>query len=74
MPVLIFANKQDLPNAMTPEELAGIIFAMEPLQGMWCVQGCIALTGEGVFEGFDWLSWAVQENYRRTGVRAAPDL
>jgi ADP-ribosylation factor 1/2 len=59
-PLLIFANKQDLPNAMNIEEIAHEFHKEEGLPGMWCIQGCIATTGEGLYEGLDWLAWAVE--------------
>merc|ERR1719215_1312982 len=56
-PVLIFANKQDLPNAVKPEELAeqmglhGTAFRGK----RWFLQGSCATKGDGLFEGLDWL-------------------
>lgn len=58
LPLLIFANKQNLPNAMTKEEIEQL-FELESLNNrQWFVQPSIATTGEGLFEGLDWLSSA----------------
>ncbi|XP_048230537.1 ADP-ribosylation factor-like protein 2 isoform X3 [Ricinus communis] len=54
--LLIFANKQDIKGALTPEEIAKVL----NLENMdktrhWKIMGCSAYTGEGLLEGFDWL-------------------
>jgi GTPase SAR1 family protein len=56
--ILVFANKQDLKGAVTPEELPGAL-ELEKLNATgrnWYVQPCIATTGEGITEGLSWLS------------------
>ncbi|CBH14340.1 ADP-ribosylation factor, putative [Trypanosoma brucei gambiense DAL972] len=62
--LLVFCNKQDLPNRLTPGELVDKLGFREqgaaglgPLlrERQWYVQGCCAQTGEGLFEGLDWL-------------------
>lgn len=63
LPILILANKQDLPSAKSPEEIAATIFEYHPLEGdgMWCVQGCAAVDGRGIRNGFEWLAWAISQ-------------
>lgn len=59
--VLIYANKQDLPGAMSPTE---IMEAMEVkrLEGaQWYVQPCVAISGEGLYEGMDWLTKGLKD-------------
>jgi ADP-ribosylation factor protein 1 len=54
--VLVFANKQDLPKAMAPVELTDKL-GLHSLRGReWFIQACCATTGDGLFEGLDWLS------------------
>lgn len=56
--ILIFANKQDLPRALTCSELAERL-KLDTLHmhgQKWHVQPCIATTGSGIYEGFEWLS------------------
>ena len=53
--LLVYANKQDLPNAISPNELAGRL-ALHGLARPWTVIGCSALTGQGVDKGFEWLA------------------
>ncbi|KAB0793296.1 hypothetical protein PPYR_12916 [Photinus pyralis] len=52
--VLIFANKQDLPNAMTVEELTDKM-NLKSLRIPWHIQPASAINGEGINEGLDWL-------------------
>ena len=54
--LLIYANKQDLPNALKPSELAARLHLSFPSsQRPWFIQETCAITGVGIFEGFDWL-------------------
>lgn len=53
--VLIFANKQD-QSVMTVSEITDRL-GLPNLKGReWFIQGTCALSGEGLFEGLDWLS------------------
>ena len=55
--LLVFANKQDLPNALKVEEIAehlqlkGEQFAKRH----WSIQTCSAQTGDGLLKGVDWI-------------------
>jgi small GTP-binding protein len=53
IPFLIFANKQDLPTSIPVDKLE--LGLAEMYQRNWKLQACSALTGEGVYEGLDWL-------------------
>jgi Arf/Sar family protein len=54
--ILIFANKQDLPGALSSAELCEA-FGLADLRGRkWHVQGAVATKGEGLYEGLDWLA------------------
>merc|ERR1739845_102108 len=54
--LLVFANKQDLPNAMPAAELTDKL-GLHSLRHMsWYIQSSCATTGEGLYEGLDWLS------------------
>ena len=53
---LVYANKQDLPNAMTVAEVTDKL-GLCPIRGrIWFIQGSCATTGDGLYEGLDWLS------------------
>ncbi|BHF81476.1 Arf GTPase arf1 [Sparganum proliferum] len=54
--LLVFANKQDLPNAMQACEVTQRL-GLSALHGrQWYVQATCATSGAGVYEGLDWLS------------------
>jgi small GTP-binding protein len=54
-PLLVLANKQDL-GVYTTSEVAERL-GVASLRGReWHVQGACALTGDGLFEGFNWLA------------------
>jgi ADP-ribosylation factor protein 1 len=56
-PVLIFANKQDLPNAMTLDELGDKLALAELGENTkWHLQAASAVQNEGLKEGFEWLA------------------
>lgn len=60
--VLVFANKQDLPNAMTVAEVCDKL----DLKGAakhrkWFIQATCAVTSHGLIEGLDWLATAISE-------------
>ena len=53
--VLFLANKQDLSNSKSSSEIAKELKLFEIKQN-WFIQPCSAITGEGLLEGFDWIS------------------
>ncbi|OQR79412.1 ADP-ribosylation factor 4-like [Tropilaelaps mercedesae] len=53
--LLVFANKQDLPNAMNAAELTEKL-GLNSLRGKkWYIQATCATQGQGLYEGLDWL-------------------
>eukprot|EP00746_Dinoflagellata_sp_MGD_P146859 gnl/MRDRNA2_/MRDRNA2_79280_c0_seq2.p1 gnl/MRDRNA2_/MRDRNA2_79280_c0~~gnl/MRDRNA2_/MRDRNA2_79280_c0_seq2.p1 ORF type:complete len:211 (+),score=54.21 gnl/MRDRNA2_/MRDRNA2_79280_c0_seq2:79-633(+) len=60
--LLVFANKQDLPNAMSTTEVADklALQSAPACRGRpFFIQSTCATTGDGLYEGLDWLSRAV---------------
>ena len=56
LPLLVYANKQDLPNSALPNEV-GVALEIQNLKGRpWLVQGCSGTKGNGLKEGLDWLA------------------
>jgi ADP-ribosylation factor protein 1 len=54
--VLVFANKQDLPGAMSPQEITEKL-GLPGMQGrQWYVQASCAQNGDGLFDGIQWLT------------------
>ncbi len=54
-PVLVFANKQDLPAAMSASEIAEVLGLNQLFNRAWHVQPCCATSGDGLLEGLNWL-------------------
>ena len=54
--LLVLANKQDLPNAMTAAEVMEKLELQKLRHRKWFIQSTVAPTGDGLYEGLDWLS------------------
>ncbi|KAK5579248.1 hypothetical protein RB653_008928 [Dictyostelium firmibasis] len=54
--LLIFANKQDMHGAMTTAELVDSLDLNSIKNRKWYIQPCSAVLGNGIYEGFDWIS------------------
>lgn len=54
--LLIFANKQDLPNAMAASEITEKLGLNSLRNRRWFIQSTCATQGQGLYEGLDWLS------------------
>jgi ADP-ribosylation factor 1/2 len=54
--LLVFANKQDLKYSLNVSELVHRLKLHELKQNKWHIQPCCAISGDGLFEGLDWLS------------------
>lgn len=62
--LLIFANKQDLPGSYTPAEVTDILGLAKLRERIWYVHPSCATTGDGLFEGLNWLSQNVKAIYK----------
>ncbi|XP_050791243.1 putative ADP-ribosylation factor-like protein 5C [Gopherus flavomarginatus] len=60
--VLIFANKQDVKNSMTASEISKFLTLSSIKDHPWHIQGCCALTGEGLPAGLEWMKSRVAAN------------
>jgi ADP-ribosylation factor-like protein 5B len=58
-PVLVYANKQDLADAMSADELSDNLGLNLVRNHAYHVQASCALTGEGLLEGMAWLAGQV---------------
>jgi len=54
--LLVFANKQDLPNAMSAAEITDKLGLHSIRQRDWYIQATCATSGDGLYEGLEWLS------------------
>merc|ERR1712228_716297 len=52
----ILANKQDLPNAMSVNQITERLKLNKLRNRDWYIQGSCARSGDGLYEGLDWLS------------------
>ncbi|CAN0345953.1 unnamed protein product [Ectocarpus fasciculatus] len=60
--LLVLANKQDLPNVMSPAEIVDKLELAHNFRARpWQVQGCVAVNGSGLYEGLDWLAKTLQQ-------------
>ena len=55
VPLLVYANKQDLQFALDAEEVLEHLKLMEIQNRTWNIQACSAMTKEGLSEGMEWL-------------------
>jgi len=54
--LLVFANKQDLPNALSVQKITDSLGLNSIRNRAWYIQATCATTGDGIYEGLDWLS------------------
>lgn len=60
VPVVIMANKQDMPGALSASEVTRRLNLNE-LRNRWYMQPTTATTGEGLYEGVDQLSAMIKK-------------
>jgi len=62
VPVLVFANKQDVKGALSPAEISDKLgLAGGEKNREWSVRGSCAVKGDGLEEGLDWLVNTIQK-------------
>jgi ADP-ribosylation factor protein 1 len=59
--LLVFANKQDLPNAMSVDEITQRLQLNKLRNREWYIQSSCARSGDGLYEGLDWLSHTLKK-------------
>ncbi len=55
VPLIVFANKQDLLNALSVDEIRETLHLKNISERIWTLQSCSSKTGEGLEEGFQWV-------------------
>eukprot|EP00903_Cladosiphon_okamuranus_P017669 g16270.t1 len=70
MPILVYANKGDLPGSVSPRECADELGLTElnNEQTPWHIERSNALVGSGVEEGVNWLVKTLQSTAGRRGT------
>ncbi|KAM8754245.1 ADP-ribosylation factor 4-like [Acanthopagrus schlegelii] len=61
--LLVFANKQDLPRAMSVSDITEAL-CLSGVSQPWFVQASCAVSGTGLAEGLDWLSDQIMKSGR----------
>ncbi|XMA10098.1 hypothetical protein WAI453_002889 [Rhynchosporium graminicola] len=59
--LLVFANKQDLPNAMNAAEITDKLGLHSLRQRAWYIQSTCATSGDGLYEGLEWLAQSLRK-------------
>merc|ERR550539_449735 len=59
--VLVYANKQDLPGAMNASDTADKLGLQSLRHKEWFIQPTCATSGDGLYEGLDWLSRTISK-------------
>lgn len=54
--LLVLANKQDLPGAMSPAEVSDKLDLHSLKDRQWSIYACRAISGDGILNGLEWLS------------------
>ncbi|CAM9316518.1 unnamed protein product [Heterosigma akashiwo] len=62
VPVLVFANKQDLMNAQSSDEISDALNLSSIRDRVWQIQPASAKTGEGLQEGMEWIVGQINES------------
>ncbi|KAJ8766887.1 hypothetical protein K2173_009231 [Erythroxylum novogranatense] len=60
--LLVFANKQDFESAMSVSQVADKLGLHALRHRSWYIQGSSAISGQGLYEGLEWLSNNVSYN------------
>lgn len=55
VPLLVFANKQDLLSALSAEDISTGLNLAAIKGRSWQIQGCSGKTGDGLPEGMEWV-------------------
>jgi len=58
--LLVLCNKQDLPNAMSVAQVTDKLNLHSLRSRQWYIQATCATSGDGLYEGLDWLSQALK--------------
>lgn len=62
VPLLVLANKQDLPRALSPYEVAERL-GLPDFPRRWSIHGTCATLGDGLCAGLDWLSSTFSDSH-----------
>eukprot|EP00210_Caulerpa_lentillifera_P004346 g4144.t1 len=63
--ILVFANKQDVKGCLTTDEICKALGLPTLKARHWNCQSSVAIKGEGLYEGLDWLSSTLKETRQK---------
>ena len=63
--LLVLANKQDLPNALDIKQVTDKLCLNQLRNRTWYIQSSCATTGDGLYEGLDWLSRTLNKKNKK---------
>lgn len=61
VPLLVYANKQDLPDSLSAADLAQSLGLHSIKDRAWQIQACTAREGTGVREGMEWVCKSIKK-------------
>ena len=64
VPMLVFANKQDLQFALDADQVMETLKLQEISDRTWNIQACSAFTKEGLSDGMEWLIKTISEKQK----------
>ena len=73
-PLLVFANKQDLPGALSVPEVVDKLGLHGIRNRQWYIQESVATEGKGLTDGLEWLTRELQDRSRSDRHTCEPCL
>ena len=67
--LLVLANKQDISGVLSATEIAEMFDLTTIKSREWHIQGTCATTGEGLYEGFEWLIQTISKKKKSNEKR-----
>ena len=71
MPLLVFANKQDLEMALEAPEVMSSLELENISDRTWNIQACSAVSQQGLNEGMEWLINTINQKAAAAGNAGA---
>ena len=62
IPILFFANKMDLKDALPSVKISQILGLQSFPHRNWHIQASNAISGEGIKEGMEWIMFQIAKN------------
>ena len=72
VPLLVFANKQDLEMALEAPEIMETLELSEISDRTWNIQACSAVSQQGLNEGMEWLINTINTKVAAAATTSAP--